>query len=192
MKNQLKNTNQLFRLTFLVLFQSFYTLGTSQTNPTSVQFAHIGLAEGLSQTSVRCMLQDYQDFLWIGTQDGLNRYDGYEFTVFRHDSDNPYSSIAKNNILRLYEDKQNRLWVSSEHALQYLNGETGEFIHLKDDLTFDESIRASNIQYVYQDQEGILWLKGNQLFAVNYPFTSEPISDFSTFSTKFAYSFYED
>ena len=74
-----------------------------------VRFERFSLEDGLSQNSVLAMLQDRQGFLWFGTQEGLNRYDGYTFTTFKHDPDDP-NSLSMNSILALYEDREGILW----------------------------------------------------------------------------------
>src|SRR6202008_4417128 len=56
-----------------------------------LRFDHISIEQGLSQSSVRAILQDSRGFMWFGTEDGLNRYDGYRFTVYRHDPSDPLS-----------------------------------------------------------------------------------------------------
>jgi len=80
--------------------------------PSPLRFEHLSLADGLSQNSVLVMLQDSQGFLWFGTQDGLNRYDGYSFTVFKNDPDNP-NSLSLNSILALHEDDDGVLWIGT-------------------------------------------------------------------------------
>ena len=66
------------------------------------KFDHLTQKQGLSQNTVLCILQDRQGFMWFGTQDGLNRYDGYDFTVFRHDPADP-KSLTENFIVYLAE-----------------------------------------------------------------------------------------
>jgi len=59
-----------------------------------IKFEHISIEEGLSQNGANCILQDSKGFLWFGTGDGLNKYDGYKFYIYRHDPDKP-SSIRR-------------------------------------------------------------------------------------------------
>ena len=69
-----------------------------QASPRPMRFDHVSIEEGLSQSVVNCMLQDRTGFLWFGTQSGLNRYDGYDFTIYRHDPQDP-ASLANDWIL---------------------------------------------------------------------------------------------
>lgn len=70
-------------------------------------------SNGLSQGYIYDILQDKDGFIWVSTKDGLNRYDGYNFKVFTHDTYNPYS-ISSNVILNLFEDSKGRLWIGTE------------------------------------------------------------------------------
>ena len=77
-----------------------------------VAFRHLTIADGLSQNAVQAIVQDHRGFMWFGTKDGLNRYDGYDFVVFRHD---PFdsTSISSSDITALFEDGAGRLWVGT-------------------------------------------------------------------------------
>ena len=80
-----------------------------------VAFRHLTIADGLSQNAVSAIVQDHRGFMWFGTKDGLNRYDGYQFMVFRHD---PFdsTSISGSEITALFEDSRGRLWVGTHSA----------------------------------------------------------------------------
>src|SRR5665648_232766 len=78
----------------------------------TIRFEHISLDQGLSQSVVLAILQDHQGFMWFGTQDGLNRYDGYEFIVYKHDPSDP-NSISNSFVQALYEDVNGIIWIGS-------------------------------------------------------------------------------
>ncbi|MGQ0642320.1 MAG: hybrid sensor histidine kinase/response regulator transcription factor [Gemmatimonadaceae bacterium] len=80
-----------------------------------VTFRHLTIADGLSQNAVSAIVQDRRGFMWFGTKDGLNRYDGYQFVVFRHD---PFdsTSVSDSEITALFEDSRGRLWVGTRNG----------------------------------------------------------------------------
>lgn len=83
-----------------------------------LKFNHIGIAQGLSHATVSAIAQDLQGYMWIATPDGLNRYDGYSFRVYRHEYDD--NSIATNLLNRIELDKNGNLWVSGKcHISKY-------------------------------------------------------------------------
>ena len=83
------------------------------TMPGSVtRFEHITIEDGLSQNTGLAIFQDSKGYLWVGTQDGLNRYDGYTFRIYKHDPDDP-NSISHNSILALEEDQDGYLWIGT-------------------------------------------------------------------------------
>ncbi len=67
-------------------------------SPTEVRFNHLSLEEGLSQSTVTAILQDSQGFIWIGTLNGLDRFDGYDVTIFKHDPADPASAKRQSNL----------------------------------------------------------------------------------------------
>jgi ligand-binding sensor domain-containing protein/signal transduction histidine kinase len=76
------------------------------------QFEHLSLEHGLSQTTVTCILQDRKGYLWFGTSDGLNKYDGYNFTVYRNNSQIAHS-LSDDNISAIAEDKSGAIWIGT-------------------------------------------------------------------------------
>ena len=81
-----------------------------------INFTHIGVNEGLSQSTIFGITQDRQGNMWFATYDGLNRYNGYDFTVFQHDEQNPYS-IQNDIIQACIIDSQGRLWAGTDEGL---------------------------------------------------------------------------
>ena len=83
---------------FLILFLFFIsplysTFGQEFIQEQTLRFKHFSVTEGLSQSSVLCILQDNNGFIWFGTRDGLNKYDGYSFKTYRYDSENEKVNI---------------------------------------------------------------------------------------------------
>ena len=98
--------------------------------------AQLGKQQGLSQVSVIDILQSRDGYIWIATQDGLNRYDGYEFKVFRHDNKDP-NSISDNYIWSLVEDEHGHIWVGTRGGgLNKFDPKTEKFINFKAELKF--------------------------------------------------------
>ena len=79
----------------------------------NVRFEHISLEDGLSQAFVACTLQDRDGFMWFGTQEGLNRYDGYTFKVFSYDPEDP-KSLSNNFVKTIYQDSMGMIWVGTD------------------------------------------------------------------------------
>src|SRR5688572_16865753 len=93
-------------------------------------FRHYQVENGLSNNAVICSVQDKKGFLWFGTKDGLNRFDGYSFKIFRANPDKP-GSIGGNFILSLHEDSNGILWIGTEKGLYRYNETTENFSLLK-------------------------------------------------------------
>ena len=111
-------------------------------------FRHYQVEDGLSHSSVICTLQDQRGFLWFGTKDGLNRFDGYSFKIFRSNPDDT-TSIGNNIIQTLYEDK-GELWIGTDKGLYQYDSRTENFRLLK--VTVNNSIRD-----ITKDDSGNLW-----------------------------------
>ncbi|AJR04530.1 hybrid sensor histidine kinase/response regulator transcription factor [Siansivirga zeaxanthinifaciens] len=89
-------------------------------------FNHITNSDGLSQNSIMAVHQDNLGQIWIGTKDGLNKYDGTEFTVFRHEKDNP-TSISNNGIECIEQDSSGFIWVGTAFGLNKFDPKTNIF-----------------------------------------------------------------
>ena len=94
-------------------------------------FRSLTVDDGLSQHDVSCILQDSYGFIWIGTYDGLNRYDGFSILNYFHETDN-IKSISSNRILSLFEDSKKRIWIGTDgHGLNYYSLITEKFVRVK-------------------------------------------------------------
>jgi ligand-binding sensor domain-containing protein len=141
---------------FTILLSLSYPLSlTAQTNPSSsnfyqtLKFEHITLEQGLSDVSVNSIFQDSIGFMWFGTDDGLNKYDGYNLTIYRHDPDDN-NSIKDNIIESIYEDRSGSLWVGTLRGwLERFDRKTQKFTHYH---------VGSHVLAIHQDPEGTFWI----------------------------------
>jgi ligand-binding sensor domain-containing protein/serine phosphatase RsbU (regulator of sigma subunit) len=123
-----------------------------------IRFRNISLEEGLSQSVVSCILQDSKGFMWFGTQDGLNKYDGYSFKVYRPDPENP-KSISNNNIITLHEDHLGAIWIGTNGGgLNKFDRETEQFIHYQREPNDPTSLSSDFVRAVHEDRSHVLWI----------------------------------
>lgn len=100
-----------------------------------IRFEHYSIERGLSQNTVFAIIQDRTGFLWFGTEDGLNRYDGYRFIIYRHNPDD-IKSISSNWVQTLYEGRSGTIWVGTDGGgLNRLDPVTGVFTRLNQPST---------------------------------------------------------
>ncbi len=93
---------------------------------TDLKFKQIGISQGLSHATVSAIGQDADGYMWIATPDGLNRYDGYSFRIYRHEPGNP-ASLADNAVKRLQFDNAGTMWVSGANSLSHYDKSTDSF-----------------------------------------------------------------
>jgi len=123
-----------------------------------IRFERFSVEQGLSQSTVTCILQDSHGYLWFGTRDGLNRFNGYEFEIFDHDPDNP-NSLSDNVILAMLEDRDGMLWIGTENGgLNKLNPVIGEIVHY--------DLERDSIHAILEDKLGLIWI-GTERGVVN-------------------------
>ncbi len=123
-----------------------------------LRFERISLEQGLSQSTVFCMLQDSQGYMWFGTEDGLNKYDGYIFTVYKHDPEDS-NSLSGNRIQTILEDDSGTLWIgTSDDGLDRYDRKLDQFTHYRNDPDDPSSLSDDDITAIYQDQDGVLWI----------------------------------
>ena len=122
------------------------------------KFEHIDVKDGLPENSVHCILQDHFGFLWLGTQNGLVRYDGYSMTVYQPGPDNP-KSIADNRIRAICEDHAGTLWVGTYlGGLNKFDRSNGTFTRYLTNPMDSTSIGSNNVSCIYEDNAGRLWV----------------------------------
>lgn len=123
----------------------------------TVKFSTLNIYDGLSQNNVRCILKDRMGYMWFSTDDGLNRYDGYNFTVYRH-IPNDSHSLPANNITTLFEDREGNLWVGTGNGLCVYNRAAGNFNTFRAVRNNANTLSNDEINAVFQDSENNIWV----------------------------------
>ncbi len=121
-------------------------------------FEHISIEEGLSSSTVNSIIQDKKGFLWIATENGLNRYDGYTFEVYRNNPEDSLS-LSHNFIWSLAEDNNGFIWIATDGGgLNKFDPATEKFIRYNYDENDGTSLGNDIVQYVFVDNKNILWI----------------------------------
>lgn len=142
----------------LIIHLLLACMASGQSN----NFRHYQVENGLSYNSVICSIQDKKGFLWFGTKDGLNRFDGYSFKIFRNDPDNP-KSLGNNFIHSLQEDTNQNIWVGTLNGLY-------KYDPLTESFTFIDHTKNKDIRDIKIDKEGNIWyIEGPTLCRYNEP-----------------------
>lgn len=124
-------------------------------------FKHINLTDGLSQSQIFTIAQDRTGYMWFGTLDGLNKFNGYDFKIFKRQP-GLSNTLTDNNILSLCPGDGDILWIGTDGGgLVKFNTITESFTHYKHDPQKPNTMSNNFIRIVYRDPEGILWIGAN-------------------------------
>lgn len=126
------------------------------TDDANLRFTHVTFGVDSSSGRVAEIVQDDQGFLWMGTQDGLQRYDGYRLREYQHDPDNP-NSLSGSYIYSLFKDREGQLWIGSDLYLDRFNPATEVFTHYH----LPASSFNGWVSHITEDRDGTIWLSTN-------------------------------
>jgi signal transduction histidine kinase/ligand-binding sensor domain-containing protein/DNA-binding response OmpR family regulator len=158
-----------FLLVILCLYFSASKVYGQQLN---YRFEHLSERQGLSNGSVWSIIQDSEGFMWFGTEEGLNKYDGYTFTTFYPDPHHPDKGLQHNIISDIHEDKKGHLWVATfGGGLHLVNKNTGEITAYG-----IEPIRIDGwnvFTSIHEDPQGMLWIAAGKGLVCFNPETKE-------------------
>jgi signal transduction histidine kinase/ligand-binding sensor domain-containing protein/DNA-binding response OmpR family regulator len=130
----------------------------AQGEPRNLRFQRYSLEDGLSQVFITSIAQDNQGFIWVGTQEGLNRFDGYEFVPFSHDPSDPWS-ISHNLIKEILVDDRGLIWVATDGGgLNRFDPSTGLFRRYRHDPENEATLSSDRVRVVHRDPFGQLWV----------------------------------
>ena len=143
-------------LTLLFCFICYQISCHAQVADEHYYFKNLSVQNGLSQNTVNTILQDKQGFMWFGTKDGLNRYDGLSFRKFKHD-DRSQRSIGNNFITALYEDEKGNIWVGTDVGLYIYYPEKDFFEHFTE-LSAENTKIEHTVTAISGDNQGCVWV----------------------------------
>ncbi len=143
------------RLLVLCFLMALAPSSLCSSSPHVIRFNYLTTEMGLSNNAIssegQTIVQDKNGFLWFATQDGLNRFDGYNIKTYRHDPANPHS-LLDNFVTTLYEDRQGFIWVGTYYGLDRFDPTTERFTH------FSPGHSTNPILAIIEDQPGALWI----------------------------------
>jgi signal transduction histidine kinase/ligand-binding sensor domain-containing protein/CheY-like chemotaxis protein/AraC-like DNA-binding protein len=122
-----------------------------------LRFKHITNEQGLSNSTIETIFQDKRGFIWLGTRDGLNRYDGYQMTIYRYEARDS-NSISDNYIRYIFEDSNQVLWVGTNNGLNRFDAAANAFTRYKHHPGDARSLSNNQVECIYGDKQGRLWI----------------------------------
>jgi ligand-binding sensor domain-containing protein/serine phosphatase RsbU (regulator of sigma subunit) len=178
----------------LLLFSFLSLVPLVHAQKEDIQFEHLSMKDGLSMNPVMAITQDKNGFLWFGTQDGLNKFDGYRFSVFKT-NERDSGSISDNFITSLSLDRDSNLWVGTLSGLNVYNYSQNNFSKLNKPNKYFQSLK---IFCSYIDKEGLLWVGTSNGLSLLDPRSKQFIdvkskfSGLNTMSQKSVLSIFQD
>ena len=147
---------------FLLLFATLLASGVFAQNNTfrfdKITSENIKIEKGLSVNSVNCILQDTKGFIWFGTWDGLNKFDGYKFTVYKANEFEKNNELCNQTVRALFEDKDSNLWIGTEGGLNKFQRKSQIFTQYKHHITDKTSLSNDTILSILEDSHGNFWI----------------------------------
>ena len=172
----------------LIALALLYTLSSSATDVVNnLSFDLYAQEHGLSNNQIHCVLQDSKGWMWIGTSQGVCRFDGYRFTVFKNDPEDT-TSLKGNLVRTIFEDSKGQLWVGTENGgLNKFNRQKESFEQTYSDQS-GALLKNVSVTSIQQDRNGILWVgTETKLFRIENENKIEQLrpSNFSNFNEYF-------
>lgn len=164
------------KLVYLILVVLSLSPFMQARESTNYAFKHYNINNGLSQNTVQCIHQDQMGFMWFGTKDGLNRFDGSTFKVFKF---SPEGELRNNVFHHILEDKKGNIWVATEGGIFIYNPYIEEFLPFEAATSDHKSLKGLISDFI-QDSDGDLWISIEQEGVFHYNIESEKLTYYPT------------
>ncbi|KEO71928.1 hypothetical protein EL17_20645 [Anditalea andensis] len=159
----------LFLILYIGPFQSVHSFDGR------FYFRNFNVEDGLSHQTVYAILQDRQGFMWFGTKDGLNRFDGNQFKVFKQDRSQP-NALGSSTVLSLYEDEQHHIWIGTNDGVYVYDPEKESFSAFP---SANEAVKVKgSILEIRQDNSGNIWMASNTEGLYKYHIHSKKLTNY--------------
>ncbi|MBS2210340.1 hypothetical protein KEM09_02960 [Carboxylicivirga mesophila] len=146
------------RVVLILILLGVQLHNTTCRSQSSIHFNHLTFNEGLPSNAATCITQDDNGFIWIGTENGLCRFDGYETLVFKHSSNNELS-ISSNNISDIYAFSRDSLLIATRQGLNVFRHSTQTFQpYITDDTLTNNILNEREIRQIFIDSSGNMWI----------------------------------
>ncbi|WP_352421453.1 two-component regulator propeller domain-containing protein [Proteiniphilum sp.] len=173
MKKTKQNLHYIILL-FIMLMMSngeMFCLPVNSQTPVSYSFKHYNINTGLSQNTVYAIFQDNQGFMWFGTKDGLNRFDGTSFKIFKF---SPGGNLRDNVFHRILQDKYDNLWVGTDDGIYIYNPRREEFNRFER-TTADHIAMDGVVSDILLDNDGDIWFSVEEKGVFYYNFSGDSL-----------------
>lgn len=144
------------KFTFFVFFSLVGWLNAFANLPEQYRFSVLDIHNGLTHNQVNCFLKDKSGYMWIGTAAGLNRFDGNQLKVFRHDAHDT-SSISGNEIYSIFEDPEGYIWIGTNKGVNLYDPKKETFNKNWEDLVKQYALPGTSVEDIFKDKEGNYW-----------------------------------
>lgn len=152
------HSNASKSIRIIVIFIALISCYWAKSQNADYNFETLSVKDGLSHNNVYSIIQDKLGYLWIGTQDGLNKYDGYKFTIYRHEPDNP-NSITTGNFGKIFQDSSGVFWFGTYGGgVDVYDPKTGILKNYKNDPYNNTTLSNNQITFIFQDSYGEMWI----------------------------------
>lgn len=159
----MKTRRIYYLFSLLIVIHSTVVCSQQNSIPT---FTSLSIKDGLTQGIIHSIHQDKKGFMWFGTVNGLNRFDGYEFQTFKH-SKSDTASISNDIINCIVEDNEGNLWIGTQDGLNCYNPVTESFKTYKNNLQDEKSVSNNYVKSLFLDEYGVLWV-GTDMYLNRY------------------------